>query len=235
MKNTDIAEYNPEFQQIMDSFMEHEIGEQNTLLTLREKHFIALVSLAVQNSEIMLEKQIDLALKAGITPLELLEALYQCAPYVGFPRTVEAVGIADEMLKARGIRLPLPEQGTVSEETRFAKGVDAQSAIFGEARRKAAEHGPDGMNRTAYYLVSNCFGDYYTRGGLDLKTRELLTLSILVNLGTESQIRSHMNGNKNMGRSRAFMEEVLWQCLPYMGYPRLLNAMRGLEEAMVIP
>lgn len=55
-----------------------------------------------------------------------------------------------------------------------------------------------------WYMVTDCFGDDYIRGGLDLAIQKLLTLCILANLGTEPQIRAHIQGNANMGRERAF-------------------------------
>ncbi len=71
------------------------------------------------------------------------------------------------------------------------------------------------MTPSQFFLASNCFGDFYTRKGLDLATREMLTLCILVNLGVEPQMRAHIQGNRNMGRSRAFIAEIIYQCLPY--------------------
>jgi len=53
------------------------------------------------------------------------------------------------------------------------------------------------------YLSDNCFGDYYTRTGLDVKTRELLTYSILISMGgTDGQVRGHIQGNLNVGNDR---------------------------------
>lgn len=60
----------------------------------------------------------------------------------------------------------------------------------------------------------------------------MLTLCILINLGTESQIKSHINGNVNMGNNKAFIQEMIYQCLPYCGYPRTLNALNCLNEVL---
>ena len=83
-------------------------------------------------------------------------------------------------------------------------------------------------------ISANCFGDYQTRGGLDVKTRELLTFSILVSLGgCESQVKGHIQGNVNVGNSKDTLLAVVTQLLPYIGYPRTLNAIACLNE--VIP
>lgn len=81
-----------------------------------------------------------------------------------------------------------------------------------------------------YFLASNCFGDYYTRKGLDLETRELLTMAMLVNLGTEPQLKAHIAANLKI-RSAEYVEQAIYTCLPYCGYPRTLNALRLLKEA----
>jgi 4-carboxymuconolactone decarboxylase len=62
---------------------------------------------------------------------------------------------------------------------------------------------PSNQKHIQDYLSSFCFGDFYTRGGLDLKTRELLTLCIVSALGgCESQVKAHVQGNQNVGMTR---------------------------------
>ena len=71
-----------------------------------------------------------------------------------------------------------------------------------------------------------CFGDVYTRKGLDLKNRELLTFSILSALGgCENQVKAHVQGNINVGNSKRNLIDALAQSLPYIGFPRTLNAL----------
>ena len=60
----------------------------------------------------------------------------------------------------------------------------------------------------------------------------MLTLCILINLGTENQIKAHINGNVNMGNDKAVIQEIIYQCLPYAGYPRTLNALNCLTEIL---
>ena len=94
-----------------------------------------------------------------------------------------------------------------------------------------AKNGKSGMPTINYFLASNCFGDYYTRKGLDLNTRELLTMAILVNLGTEPQLKAHIGANLKI-RTAEYVEQAIYNCLPYCGYPRTLNALRLLKEAV---
>ena len=218
-----------EFVDIMKNFID-EVDNRANLLSDKQKELIKIVSLVTQQSKELLAYEIENALALTLTPIEIKEAVYQCAPYSGLSRVVDAINIVNAVFQKNNIDLPLQKQSTVTKETRFEKGIDAQTTIFGESMRAVA----DGENtpNPYYYLITNCFGDYYTRNGLDLKTKEMLTLCILVNLGTESQIKSHINGNINIGHDKAMIEQMIYQCLPYAGYPRILNALNCFNEVI---
>lgn len=82
------------------------------------------------------------------------------------------------------------------------------------------------------WLAANCFGDYYTRTGLDLKQREMITFCFLAAQGgCEPQLTAHAKGNMNLGNDAAFLTKVVSQCLPYIGYPRSLNAISCITKA----
>ena len=90
---------------------------------------------------------------------------------------------------------------------------------------------PEGQKHIQTFLSDNCFGDYYTRKGLDLKTRELLTFSMLISLGgCEPQVKGHVQGNLNVGNDKETLLSAITQLLPYIGYPRTLNAIRCVNE-----
>ena len=73
---------------------------------------------------------------------------------------------------------------------------------------------------------------YYTRTGLDLKQREMITFCFLMAQGgCEPQLIAHAKGNINLGNDRDFFMRVVSQCLPYLGYPRSLNAIACINKA----
>ena len=83
------------------------------------------------------------------------------------------------------------------------------------------------------FLSANCFGDTWTRGGLDVPTRELLTFAMLSALGgCESQLKGHITGNANVGNGRVVLIDVATQLLPWIGYPRTLNALACVREVL---
>jgi 4-carboxymuconolactone decarboxylase len=171
------------------------------------------------------------ALNIGVTPIEVKEIVYQSIPYVGFAKAVDFVHASNEILKNRGIELPLEGQSTTSPETRFEKGLEVQKQIFGPIIDQMYEAAPKNQIHIQKYLSANCFGDYYTRKGLDVKMRELLTFSILLSLGgCEPQLKGHIMGNLNVGNGKETLLSTVTQLLPYIGYPRTLNAIAALNE-----
>ena len=219
-----------ELRAVMDNFTQNEVPAATPLVEKREVELIRLVSLVTQQSGALLQEEVATALAQGLAPEEILEAIYQCAPYTGFPRTVDAVEIARSVFKAKNVKVD-ENRGTVTAQSRLEAGADAQGTLFGETFRDMAKNGKDGMPTINYFLASNCFGDYYTRKGLDLNTRELLTMAILVNLGTEPQLKAHISANLKI-RTAEYVEQAIYNCLPYCGYPRTLNALRLFKEAV---
>ena len=117
------------------------------------------------------------------------------------------------------------------ENNRFDEGLKVQETIFGERIRQMHENAPENQKHIQNYLSAMCFGDFYTRGGLDIKMRELLTLCILSALGgCENQLRSHVGGNLSAGNDKDTMIEAVTQCMPYIGFPRTLNALGCINE-----
>lgn len=214
----------PELESIYNNFLYGEVYNHGTLdKKLRE--LVTLVSITASQGTDMIKPHIETALNVGVSPIEIKEAIYQCSPYVGFPRVFAALEKVNEVFKEKNISLPIESQSTVTEETRFDKGLDTQVIMFGESMRLAHSNAASNQKHIRNFLSANCFGDFYTRTGLDLKTRELLTFIMIISLGgAEPQAIAHANGNISMGNTKDMMIEAVTQCIPYVGYPRTLNA-----------
>lgn len=92
---------------------------------------------------------------------------------------------------------------------------------------------PDNMgDEVARFLTEVNFGDFYTREGLDIKTRELLVISILVTTNNTATLKSHIKGNLKAGNSKETITAAIIQCLPYVGFPNTLNALRTMKEVL---
>ncbi|MAX80921.1 MAG: 4-carboxymuconolactone decarboxylase [Crocinitomicaceae bacterium] len=174
---------------------------------------------------------VNAALNIGVSPIEIKEIVYQTVPYLGIAKVVESLKTCNEVLTEQGISLPLESQSTTNRETRFDEGLAIQKATFGNRIEQMQKNAPQGQEHIQGYLSANCFGDYYTRTGLDMKTRELLTYAMLISLGgTDSQVRGHIQGNLNIGNDKEKLIAITTQLLPYIGYPRTLNALNAINE-----
>lgn len=223
----------PDFQDILSRFIFGEVFYQGNL-DIKQRELITLVVLATNQTLPQLKAHTHAALNAGLSPVEIKEAVYQCAPYIGFPKTLNANNEVNEVFKARDIALPIESQKTVDENNRFDKGLSIQQEIFGNVIAKMRENAPANQRHIQDYLSAFCFGDFYTRDGMELKTRELLTLCIVSALGgAEGQVKSHVQGNINMGNDKETLITAITHCLPYMGFPRTLNALACVNE--IIP
>jgi len=222
----------PEFLDILNNFIFGEVYFHGNLDNkLRE--LIILVVLTTNQTLEEVKVHVGAALKMGVTPVEIKEAIYQCAPYVGFPKTLNSIEIANEVFREKNIELPVESQKQVTEDTRFDEGLKVQKSIFGEIIDQMHKNAPKNQIHIQNYLSAFCFGDIYTRSGLDIKTRELLTLCILSALGgCESQVKSHVFGNLNAGNNKDILLEAVTQSLPYIGFPRTLNAIACINEVV---
>lgn len=228
-----ISDTDPDFYNIMKRFIYGEVYFQGDLDD-KMKELITLVVLTTNQTLEEIKIHVNASLNIGLTPVEIKEAVYHCAPYIGFSKTLNSIYQVNEAFKERNISLPVESQKQTTEENRCDEGLKTQRFIFGDSIDKMQESTPENQKNINDYLSAYCFGDIYTRGGLDLITRELLTFCILCTLGgCENQIRGHIQGNVNMGNDKEKLLSALTQCMPYIGFPRTLNSIRCLNE--VIP
>ena len=223
----------PEFIQIFESFAFDEVVNQGDL----DDHtrFLAILAALLGSQGVdEFKRMLPAALNVGVTPVEVKEVVYQSTAYLGIGRVFPFLKAVNEELTARGVRLPLEGQATVTPETRLKAGNQAQVDIFGEHMRGFQNSGPEESRHINRWLADNCFGDYYTRNGLSYKQREMITFCFLAAQGgCEPQLTSHITANFRLGNDRVFLIQVLSQCLPYIGYPRSLNALKCINEAQV--
>ena len=168
----------------------------------------------------------------GASVTEIKETVYQTAPYIGFPRVKEALAVINAELEEEGMDSEEKDQSTVTADTRFEKGLAVQVQIFGESIHAMRANAPAETKHIQDCLSANCFGDYYTRGTLDLKMRELITFIVICSIGgCGPQAKAHVGANLSVGNTKQTLVEAVTACLPYIGYPRSLNALGYISEA----
>ncbi|MGO9977424.1 MAG: carboxymuconolactone decarboxylase family protein [Solirubrobacteraceae bacterium] len=226
MKVTD-----PELIEYFDNFAFDEVLRYGSLDT-RTRLMVQLGSLIASQALSEYRVMVGAALTVGVKPVEVKEIVYQAVPYVGMGKAFDFIRATNDVLTERGIELPLEGQSTTTPETRAEKGLAVQKEIVGAAAiDQMYASAPQDEVHIQHYLSANCFGDHYTRTGVDIPTRELLTFSMLVSLGgCEPQVKGHVAANLNVGNDRSVLLSVITALLPFIGYPRTLNALRVINE-----
>ena len=229
-----LAVTDPELIETFDNFAFDEVLRHGNL-DARTRLMVQLAAMIASQALGEYRVMVGAALTAGVTPVEIKEIVYQAVPYAGMAKVVDFIHATNEVLTERGVTLPLPGQSTTTPETRAEKGLAVQQQIVGNERvAQLYAAAPADEQHIQRYLSANCFGDYLTRSGVGVPTRELLTFSMLVALGgCDAQVKGHVAANLNVGNDRARLIDVLTQLLPFIGYPRMLNGLRAIDE--VIP
>jgi len=226
-----LAVTDPELIEIFDNFAFDEVLCHGHL-DARTRLMVQLASMIACQALREYRVMLGAALTVGVTPVEVKEIVYQAVPYVGMAKVFDFIHATNEVLTERGVELPLPGQSTTTPGNRVEKGLAGQKQIIGsDVVASLYASSPADQAHIQRFLSANCFGDYYTRTGIDVPTRELLTFSMLVALGgCEPQVKGHVAANLNVGNDRARLIDVLTQLLPFIGYPRTLNALRVVDE-----
>lgn len=117
------------------------------------------------------------------------------------------------------------------KKTRFETGIENLKRIDGKCGEAVITSLESISPDLGKYIVEFAFGDIYDRNGLSLQEREMITLaSLLTAGGCEPQLKVHINGALNVGISQEKIIEIFLQCIPYTGFPRVLNAVSAAEK-----
>src|SRR5215204_2324453 len=200
----------PELMEILRRFIFGDVFDTG-VLDDQTRELITVTVLACLQTLPQLKSHAAAALNVGVQPIEIREAIYQLAPFIGFQRTLNAVATVNEVFRGQDIALPLPVQGTVTDNM-----ADLPQP-FNELLPR--------------FLTEFCFGDFYTRGGLSLSQRELLVLCALAAIGdTSAQLGPHGRACIQVGNSKATVVAALVHCFPYIGFPRSIAAIRAVKD-----
>ena len=230
--HTDLTASDPEFAAIKERLIYGEVYAEEKL-SARLRELVILVVATTNQTMNEVKRHTAAALAVCVKPEDIREAVYHCAPYIGLGKAENAVNAVNEVFVEKGVALPEPSGQTVTEESRLPDGIAAQKSIFGEhidAMRAAA---PENQKNIQDYLSAYCFGDFYTRKFLTIPERELLTFAILAAQGgCEPQVKAHVGGNAAVGNGKETLLAALTVCLPYIGFPRTLNALGCVNEVL---
>ena len=208
----ELQKTDPEFMERFRHFAFDEVvKEENQQLDAPTRYLAILAALIGCGGVDAFREMLPAALENSVTPVMVKETVYQAADYLGYGRMLPFLNVTNKTFTQMEIALPLPGQATTTMNDRLEKGAEAQAKIFGEHMKEAWKKG------------------HIT--GLDLPQREMITFCFLMAQGgCEPQLIAHAKGNMNLGNDKDFLVRVVSQCLPYIGYPRSLNAVSVLDK-----
>ena len=178
-------------------------------LTNKQKALVAIAANEAKGNIEALKVALNEGLEQGLTVSEAKEALSQLYAYTGFPRSLNALGALQQVIKERkdsGLKVeegkeadPLPKSYNALEQ-----GTKVQSQLVGGQTFTYAF-----APQTDYYLKAHLFGDIFARNNLSFADREIVTVSAISALpGCEPQLIAHVSGARNMGVSDNALKEI---------------------------
>ena len=225
--------YDAEFMRILQRFIFGEVCYVGSLSD-KMRELVTITVLTAKSALPQLRAHVGACLNIGLRPEEIREAIYECAPFIGFPVTLNAIAAMDKAFVERGISLPLENAQTVGEDDRLSVGEKLQKPVYGDEIAKRYAWLPSGFGEALpRFLTGLCFGDFRSRKGPDVRASELLTVVLLAAIGgAERQVKSHIAGALEAGNSREEVICALVHAMPYMGMPRLFNALNCAEDIL---
>lgn len=211
----------------------HPINAQQNMenvLNLRQQNIVAIACLEAKGDLENLSEAIRTGLDEGLTINEMKEVFSQLYAYTGFPRSLNALGVLQQVLVER------KEKGIIDKEGKDADALpeDFNALKEGTAVQTRLSGVPFDYSfapATDYYLKAHLFGDIFARNNLTFPERELVTVSALSGIkGVEPQLKSHVRGAKNMGLTDAEIHAIPSVLLQKVGETEAYRAKKAIAE-----
>jgi 4-carboxymuconolactone decarboxylase len=118
-------------------------------------------------------------------------------------------------------------------DQQFEDGLQMRKQVMGEDFvEKAFANADEFTMPLQEFITRNAWGTVWCREGMDLKTRSLITISMLTALGRAHELKGHLRGALNNGATPAEIREVLLHAAVYCGAPLAVDAFRTAQEVM---
>ena len=117
------------------------------------------------------------------------------------------------------------------ENERLKRGIEKLKEVDGDNGERVIASLDGIAPDLGRYILEFTFGDVYCREGLSLQEREIITIAGLLTAGgCEPQLEVHINGSLNVGIPPDKVIETFIQCIPYTGFPKVLNAVNVAKK-----
>lgn len=223
-----------------DYIVEYAFGDiyARPVLDLKSKEIAVVAALtAIGTAEPQLKVHINGALNVGSSINEVKEVILQMSGYSGFPSTINAMNALKEVIetrKAQGIKDREGKLATkmCSETDRFEQG-SKMLAVLDEAQLAILESTYNDFAPDLVKLVVNSYADVISRDNLDLKYRQIATISALAAMGNaRPQLKFHIKAGLNIGLTKEEITEIMYLMTVYTGFPSAINGVNVLKEVL---
>jgi 4-carboxymuconolactone decarboxylase len=216
-RDSSAPDNDPELMEILRRFIFGDVFDTG-VLDDQTRELITVTVLACLQALPQLKSHTAAALHVGVQPIQIREAVYQLAPFVGFPRTLNAVATINEVFRDQGIELPLPAQGTVSDADRYSKGLAEQAPLYGNEIKD---------NLASARAVRRLLHSGRAQPG---RARTLVLCALATIGDTSAQLGPHGRACLQVGNSKTAVVAALVHCFPYIGFPRAVAAVRAVKN-----
>mgnify|MGYP000309555223 CR=1 FL=1 len=206
-------------------------------LDLKSKEIAVVASLtAMGNAQPQLKVHINGALNTGSNINELKEVILQMSAYSGFPSCINAMNSLKDVLNERekeGIKDIVGNFSNTPIANRLKTGeLELSKLDSTQVEKLKIAYNEFSPELVQFVLEYGC-ADIYSRDNLDIKYRQIATISALTTLGTaESQLKFHINAGLNIGLTKTEIKEIMLLMTVYSGFPSAINGMNVLKEVV---
>lgn len=116
----------------------------------------------------------------------------------------------------------------MSDDARLERGREQMLLVHGERSLRTVE----GLGDLGRLVIETAYGDIYSRPGLSLRDRQLVTVAVLVALGRSSQLPVHLRSSLQAGVTPEELQEVIIQTAVLAGFPQAMNAWSTLRTVL---
>ncbi len=214
----------------------HSINAQQDMeLTKRQQALVAIAANEARGNMEGLKQALNDGFENGLTVSEAKEALSQLYAYTGFPRSLNALGTLQRVIKERDTLGKQTEAGREADPLpgdydALKQGTEVQTRLSGQPFNYTF------APQTDYYLKAHLFGDIFARNNLTFADREIVTVSAISSLqGCEPQLKAHVSGARNMGVTDGQLHEIPAVLREKVGEAEAVRCERAVAEVFGEP
>ncbi len=185
---------------------------------------------ALGNAPSQLKWHINTSLNIGITPQEIVDAIYVQTVYSGFPAGLNAIFAARDVFKERKVDFK-PTKLENDKIDRRERGLLTLDETSKGAGMKVVESMADVAPDMADFLIEFSYGTVFYRKILTPQLKEIIAIAGMTAAGTmKPQLQVHIRAALNVGLTREQIIEVMVHTTVYAGFPAALNGISAAKE-----